>query len=370
MNKVVLFLIIGLLVGAGVGFVIAQALTTKMPVSTTNSDEPFAIGAAGTLQFAFNQTLTQSYEKLYPGIQVAPPYFKGSGEVAQEENLTRQFSLEAAADTTAIPNVLFPKLASYEIAFGITSMVIIVNLNTEVGKTAYGLWQQAQNYSPLSAQFNQTWKQIFKIMAYNTSSVIGASDPFTDPSGYQAMCMTKLAGLFLFGNSSEIYKPIYDNSSKLATRSTETDLLTLMSSQDLSFIISSYQSNAIPQVKQYPNTAYMTLPPQMNLGNMSYLDFYQEISFSVTEQGVTKHFICDPVVYTLTIPTVSSNPEAAQLFVEDIFSPTGGQILRSYGIDTLTPGLVYGNYSAVPDSIKPFVTPAAGIFSLIFPSSG
>lgn len=365
-----MFLIIGLLVGAGLGVGISQAFIVKSTpaTSTTTSSQPFGVGAAGTLQFAFGDVLNQSFEKLYPGIQVAPPLFEGSGLVAQEENLTKQFSLEAAADTTAMPSVLFPTLANYEIAFGLTSMVVIVNLNTAAGKEAYNLWQQGQNYAPLSAQFNQTWKQIFDIMALNSSSVIGASDPFTDPSGYQAMCMVKLAGLFLFDNSSEIYNPIYNNSSKVVTRSTETDLLPLMSSQDLSFLISAYQSNAIPQVKEYPNTAYITLPPEIDLGNISYLSFYQGINFSVTEQGVTQQFLCNPVVYTMTIPKPSPNPGAATLFAEDIFSPSGEQILSSYGITTLTPGLVYGNYTAVPDTLKPFVVPVSGIFSSIFPS--
>ena len=368
MNKILLFLVIGLLIGAGVGFGISQALTTKTSTTVTTSSQPFAIGAAGTLKFAFNQTLVQSFESLYPGIPVAPPLFEGSSAVAQEENLTKQFSFEAAADTEVMPSVLFPSIANYEIAFGITSMVIIVNLNSGAGKEAYSVWQQGQSYAPLSAQFNQTWKQIFNIMALNSSSVIGASDPFTDPSGYQAMCMTKLAGLFFFNNSSEIYSPIYNNPSKIVTRSTETNLLPLMASQDLSFIISAYKSNAIPQVKQYSNTAYITLPPQINLGNISHLNYYQGINFSVTEQGVTKQFTCDPVVYTMTIPKPSPNPQAAALFAEDIFSPSGAQILSSYGITTLSPGLVYGNYTSVPDTVKPFVVPVGGIYSSMFPS--
>jgi molybdate/tungstate transport system substrate-binding protein len=305
---------------------------------------------------------------MYPWINVGPPLFEGSGAVAQEENLTKQFSLEASADTVTMPNVLFPKIASYEIAFGITSMTIIVNLNSAPGKEAYTVWQQGQSYAPLSAQFIQTWKQIFGIIAFNSSALVGVSDPFTDPSGYQAVCMTKLAGLFLFGDPSKIYDPIYTNSSKSVMRSTETNLLPLMASQSLSFIISAYKSNAIPQVKQYANTAYITLPPQINLGNMSYLSYYQGISFSLTEQGVTKQFSCNPVIYTMTIPKPSPNPQAAALFAESIFSPSVQQILISYGITPLTPGLVYGDYTAVPDTVKPFVMPVSGVFVSIFPN--
>ncbi len=67
---------------------------------------------------------------MYPGITIAPAMFKGSGEVAHTEATTQQFSVVASADTTTIPSVLFPNYTNYEIAFGITQMVIIVNLNT------------------------------------------------------------------------------------------------------------------------------------------------------------------------------------------------------------------------------------------------
>jgi molybdate/tungstate transport system substrate-binding protein len=370
MKRVYLVLAIGLLVGAGLGFGVGQTLSSsgnKSSAPTGTGTKPFALGAAGTLQFAFGQLLNDSFKGLYPGIQVAPPLFEGSGAVAQEENLTKQFSAEAAADTTTIPSVLFPTLANYEIAFGITSMVIIINLNTPQGKDVYSLWQQGQNYAPMSMQSNQTWKQIFSIIAFNSTAVIGAANPFTDSSGFQAICMTKLAGQVLFGNSSILYDSIYNNPSKLVTRNTETDLLPIVSSADLSFIISAYQSNAIPQVRQYSNTAYITLPPDISLGNMSYLNLYHSINFTLTQQGTTRNFTCNPVVYSITIPKTSPNPVAATLFIEDIYGQTGQQILSSYGIRALTPGVVYGNYSAVPDAIKPFVTPATGEYSLIFP---
>ena len=100
---------------------------------------------------------------------------------------------------------------------------------------------------------------------------------------------------------------------------------------------------------------------------MSYLSFYHEISFTLTQQDVTRQFKCNPVVYTMTIPESSPNPVAGALFAEELFSQTGQQILSSYGIEALTPGLVYGNYTAVPDAIKPFVVPVSGNLASIFP---
>ena len=204
-------LVIGLVVGAGTGYYAAQkrvASTTTTPAVTTTSAKtpavapsPFTVGAAGTLKFAFTGLLNlMGY--YYPGVTLGQPLFAGSGEVAREEATTQVFSLVASADTTTIPSVLFPNYANYEIAFGVTQMVIIVDLETSAGKEVYSLWRQAQQETPFSAQWNQTWREIFNVVALYPNTTVGVSNPFTDPSGYQAQCVLKLAGLAFMNNAS------------------------------------------------------------------------------------------------------------------------------------------------------------------------
>ena len=210
------FLIIGLLIGVAIGFSIGyftdqsqiSSLNTKVAnlqtsetnslVSLASSGKPFAVGAAGTLTYAFGSELT-AFEKQYPSITVAPPLFEGSGLVAQEENLTQSLSLEAAADTTAMPTVLFPNLANYEIAFGQTQMVIIVNLQSSAGKELYNMWTAAKGLTVNSTAWTTAWQNMFTLIALNTTTTVGVSNPFTDPSGFQAAGMIRLAGLTFFG---------------------------------------------------------------------------------------------------------------------------------------------------------------------------
>lgn len=360
------YLIVGLVIGAGIGYAVVpkttKTVTTTPPTTTTSQQTSvFTVGAAGTLKFSFGKliNLTSTY---YPGLGVGTPMFKGSGEVAQTENTTKEFSIVASADTTTIPSVLFPNIANYEIAFGITQMVIIVDLQTAAGKQVYSLWKETQNMQPLSSQWNQTWKEIFSIIASNPSTVIGVSNPFTDPSGYQAQCVLKLAGLSFFNNASYLYNSVYNNPSKYQMRNTETDLLTLMATNNsVSFILSAYMSNALPQTKSYQsegyNITYITLPPLVNLGNLSYVNYYHNVNVTWSELGKTKTFTCNPVVYTITIPKYAPNPQAAINFILLLYSPQGQQILKSYGIQPIVPGVVYGNYSSVPSVIKPFVIP-------------
>ncbi|MCG2879813.1 MAG: substrate-binding domain-containing protein [Vulcanisaeta sp.] len=376
------WLIVGLVVGLVVGFVIGYVTVPPKVVTktvtkyvnvtvSTVSTAPFAVGAAGTLKFAFGDILNVM-QSMYPSITIAPPLFKGSGEVAHIEVVTRQFSVVASADTTSIPSVLFPNYANYEIAFGVTQMVIIVSLNTTAGQEVYELWRQAQSYPPLSAQYNETWRKIWSIIALNSSTVVGVSNPFTDPSGYQAQCVVKLAGLAFFNNESYLYNAIFTNPSKYVMRDTEIDLLTLMTAGQVDFILSAYESNAIPQTQEYHNVVFITLPPFINLGDLNYVNYYHRVSVTWTENGVTKTFACNPVVYTVTIPFQAPNKQAAEYFLLLLFSPIGQEILKENGIEPIMPGIVYGNYSAVPNVIKPFVAPLSQYpqYASIFPSQG
>lgn len=334
-----------------------SAVSTSAPPPPPAAPSPFAIGAAGTLKFAYSDLL-KIYKVLYPSITTAPPLFKGSGAVAQSEVTTKQFSLVAAADTTTIPSVLFANnLTDYEIAFGLTQVVVIVNLNTTAGRAVYDLWRQAAQYQPLSAQWNATWREIFSIIALNSSTTVGVSDPFTDPSGYQAMCMLRLAGLTFFGNSSYLFNAVYGNPSKYVMRETETDLLPIMASGQIQFILSAYESNAVAQTKEYRGTAYITLPDLVNLGSLGYAAYYHKVYAVWTEAGTTKKFSCNPVIYTLTIPKTAPDPQAALYFALLLFSPAGQRILSENGIRPITPGIVYGNYSSVPPPLRPFAVP-------------
>lgn len=364
-KALVLGLVVGFLLGSGIIYVYFHAAPAGgvQTAGTASSVAPslFSVGAAGTLKFSFNKLLG-IYSQLYPYIPRGQPLYEGSGKLAQDEVNSKQFSVVAAADTTTIPGVLFKNnLTDYEIAFGITQMAIIVNLNTTAGREVYDLWEQAQQYQPLSAQWNSTWVKIFQIIALDPNVKVGVSDPFTDPSGYQAICMIKLAGLTFFGNSTVLYNAIYGNPSKYVMRTTETDLLSLMATGQIDFVLSAYLSNAIPQVQEYKGLAYITLPPQVNLGSLDYVSYYHSVSVTWTETGQTKTFSCNPVIYTLTIPKTAPNSEAAVYFALLVFSPQGQNVLKSFGIQPISPGVVYGNYSDVPAPLKPFTVPLSQV---------
>jgi molybdate/tungstate transport system substrate-binding protein len=233
----------------------------------------------------------------------------------------------------------------------------------------------------MSTQWNQTWKQMFDLIALNSSSIVGISNPFTDPSGYQAAGMIRLAGLTFFGNMSKLYDAIYDNSSRinhtLYIENTETDLVPLVQTDYIDFILSAYKSNAIPQTGNSTQTglAYITLPTAINLGVLSDLSYYHLANFSLYSgnsslpdtSSTPTPFVVDPVIYCVTIPIPSTNAAAANLFIQTLFNKTGQSILEQYGITPLLPGIVYGNYTSVPGPIQLLTTQVNATYSSLFP---
>jgi molybdate/tungstate transport system substrate-binding protein len=383
-NMTYAFIIIGLLIGVAMGFSVGyfadqsqiSSLNTKVAnlqtsfsnslVNLASNSPPFAVGAAGTLQYAWGSELS-TFESQYPSITVAPPLFEGSDLVAQLENTTKQFSLEGAADTTAMPNVLFPNLANYEIAFGQTPMAIIVNLKSSGGQELYNMWNAAKGLAVNSTAWTSAWQQMFTLIALNSTTVVGVANPFTDPSGYAAAGMIRLAGLTFFGNVTYLYDAIWNNPSKYYMTSTETDLVPLMQTQHIDFILSSYLSNAVPQTTNQTSLAYITLPDQVNLGVLSDTSYYNKANFSYTELGTTESYVIEPIIYCVTIPTFSTNSAAATLFIQTLYSKTGQSILEQFGITPLTPGIVYGNYASIPSLIQPDTTPVNATYTNLFP---
>jgi len=367
----IVWLIIGLLIGALFGslltyyYVPSKTSTSTSSIYASASSTPFSIGAAGTLTYAWGTLTNNTFEKLYPNIKVAQLY-EGSGAVATTEVATKQFSIEAAADTSVIPSNLFQNITDYEIAFGQTQMVIILDTATASGASVYSQWQTAQTETPMSSQWNSTWQQIFTTIALDSNTVVGVSNPFTDPSGFQGAGMLRLAGLAFFGSVTKLYDAVYNNPSKYKMEDTETDLVTLVQTGQVDFVISAYKSNAIPQTKGVANLAYITLPDFINLGAVSEINYYYLGNFSYTESGTTQSYVLNPVTYCLTIPKPSTNPNAAILYVETLFSPAGAATLESYGITPLNPGLVYGNDNSVPSILLPFTTPVNSTDSVLF----
>jgi ABC-type molybdate transport system substrate-binding protein len=139
----------------------------------------------------------------------------------------------------------------------------------------------------------------------------------------------------------------------------EDDLVPLMQTDHIDFITSAYESNAIPQTANQTSLAWITLPTQVNLGVLGNTPYYNEANFDYTELGATQSFVVNPVLYCVTIPMLSTNPAAATLFIQYLYTSAGQSILEKYGITPFSQGIVWpaANASNVPSVIKPYTVP-------------
>src|SRR5215831_17235527 len=91
---------------------------------------------------------------------------------------------------------------------------------------------------------------------------------------------------------------------------------------------------AISLQKADPMLVFLTLPPQINLGDPSYSNFYKTATYTLpsgqTIQG-------GPVYFSVTIPDTYKNLPGAKAFVKFLLSPDGSIILQRDGLDHIKP---------------------------------
>ena len=168
------------------------------------------------------------------------------------------------------------------------------------------------------------------------------TDPFLDPKGCYTVIATKLAGV-LYHNSSLSSSILNGERNKDQLRPEEI-LLTLLE-QGEADAIPSYKHEAIE--RGFP---FINLPPQINLGNPAFANYYKQASCTTQQQGTLT--FGKPIVFYITIPNTVRNNAGAIQFVKFIFSKQGNIILQNDGFKTIAPLIHGGNISSIPKELS------------------
>ena len=95
---------------------------------------------------------------------------------------------------------------------------------------------------------------------------------------------------------------------------------------------------------------YITLPPQINLGNQDFATFYKKASYTFASNSQTVYG--QPIYFSITIPDTNKNINAATSFANFIFSIyKGKQILESQGLNYLKKPIIEGDVRKLPSTI-------------------
>ena len=168
------------------------------------------------------------------------------------------------------------------------------------------------------------------------------TDPFLDPKGCYTVIAAKLAGI-LYHNSS--LSPSILNGERNKDQLRPEEILLTLLEQGEADAIPAYKHEAIE--RGFP---FISLPPQINLGNPAFANYYKQASCTTQQDGSLTYG--KPIVFDITIPNTVRNNVGAIQFVKFILSKQGSIILQNDGFKTIVPLIHGGNASSIPKEVS------------------
>ena len=177
----------------------------------------------------------------------------------------------------------------------------------------------------------EPWYQVLSEQGFK----LGRTDPDLDPKGYYTILMSKLANSYY--KDPNIKQRILEDDKNPKQLFPEETLITTLETGHLDAIVA-YKHEAIAR-----GLEYIALPPQINLGNPSFSNFYKTATYTLPS-GQTVHG--EPIYFSVTIPNTYQNLAGAKAFVKFLLSPDGSTILQRNGLDHINP-VIQGHIRAL-----------------------
>lgn len=153
----------------------------------------------------------------------------------------------------------------------------------------------------------------------------GRTDPAVDPQGRNIILTFLLAEKYY--SQPGLERRILGEPENPAQIFTETSLLSRLEAGQLD-ASSAYRSSAVSH-----GLPYITLPPQINLGNASYeKDWYSKVEFTITGPDGTKTTVhTSPLIFYAGIPIDARHPELGRAFIAYLHSDRAKSLFGRYG---------------------------------------
>jgi molybdate/tungstate transport system substrate-binding protein len=133
---------------------------------------------------------------------------------------------------------------------------------------------------------------------------LGRTDPELDPKGYNTIIAAKLSNIHY--NDSGLKQRILGEDRNLKQIFPEEILNSVLESGQVDAIFA-YKHEAISR-----SLPYITLPPQINLGNQDFATFYKNASYTFSSNNRTAYG--QPIYFSISIPDTNKNMDAATSF--------------------------------------------------------
>ena len=232
-----------------------------------------------------------------------------------------------SADTLPIEKLInhSPPLAQWLVKFASAEFVIAYNPKSsfapELDKAAKG---------------EITWYKVLEEKGIK----FGRTDPELDPKGYYTVIAAKLANIYY--NDSTIKDKILGEDRNPKQIFPEEILRSIMDSGQID-AIAAYKHEAVSR-----GLPYITLAPQINLGDSKYSNFYKQASYILhSNQTITGN----PIYFSYTIPTAARNMDGAIAIANFLISPQGKTVLSQVGLNPVN-ATVQGNIKSLPQILR------------------
>lgn len=281
---------------------------------------------AGSLTVPFDQ-VSDEFNKTYPDIEILAEAAGSATTIRKVTELGKECGVIGSADYLLIPELMFTEYADWYIIFASNQMCI-----------AY------TDESAFADEVNSdNWYEILQREGVN----YGRSDPDQDPCGYRTLLVWQLAEEHY--NEAGLYDSLYEAAGDLM-RPKSVELIALLESGDLDYAFE-YSS-----IAQQHDLRYVVLPPEINLSDVDYEDFYSqaEVEIAGAEPGETITIIGKPIVYGVTIPKDFPRQELAVAWVEFLLSDEGMDIIEANYQTPIIPART-NDVSKLPSSLRKYI---------------
>ena len=312
-----LFLVLALIMT-----LIANCTTKPIPPATLSGE--LRIFHAGSLTIPFAQ-ISGEFNKLYPDVEILAEGAGSQTTIRKVTELHKECGVVGSADYTVIPQLMFPDYADWYIVFATNRMAIAYTDASQYGDEVNG----------------DNWYEILQ----RQGVTYGRSDPDQDPCGYRTLMVWQLAESHY--NVPGLYDRLYGAEGDMM-RPKSVDLIALLESGDMDYAFE-YSSVAAQH-----NMKYVVLPPEVNLSDEEFSDFYgtAEVEIAGKKPGETITKKGKPIVYGVTIPRDFPRQELAIAWVRFLLSPAGLAIMEANGQPPVAPP-VTNDMSKLPGDLQP-----------------
>ena len=284
---------------------------------------------AGSLALPFKQ-ICEEFKKQHPSLRIVRE-IAGSRECARKiTDLAKPCDVMVSADYAVIDALLIPDYADWNIRLARNEMVIAFRENSHGAEMID----------------KDNWPEILM----RDDVTFGRSDPNLDPAGYRTVLTLMLAERF-YSKPSLADKMLAKDTKYIHPMS--ADLLALLQVGELDYIFT-YRSVALQQ-----RLHFVCLPDEINFKDPALSEFYRRASVRLTGKtiGTFVTRVGEPIIYGVTIPRNSPDPELAAAFLTFLLDADGGgAILRRNGQPSAVPSPT-DTFENLPESLKIFALP-------------